>query len=174
MTQAEIIAASTFLGVTLFVLIPYYLLVVRPEAMARAALRQRVRTGGGLVQQTTAGILKEVEKLSVIGPLNQWLTGQSAFATKLRDLIQFWTEEATATIEDNSRYRSERGYRVLRRSSVARARATAEMYREFARRIELDLPGDDHQAIHVSARAVVELAGMVDRARSLRDDVDPR
>ena len=82
--------------------------------------------------------------------------------------------EATATIEDNSRYRSERGYRVLRSVSVPRARATEEMYREFARRIELDLPGDDPRAIRVSARAVVELARLVDEARAARADVDPR
>ncbi|HMS87951.1 MAG TPA: Gfo/Idh/MocA family oxidoreductase [Acidimicrobiales bacterium] len=92
----------------------------------------------------------------------------------VRDLIQFWSDEATATIEDNSRYRSERGYRVLRSVSVPRARATEEMYREFARRIELDLPGDDPRAIRVSARAVVELARLVDEARAARADVDPR
>jgi tight adherence protein B len=91
MSDAELVAAATFVGFTLFVLVPYYLLVVRPEAVARAQLRRRVRTGGGVTftQQTAAGILKEVERLSAIGPLNRLLTRESAFATNLRDIIQF-------------------------------------------------------------------------------------
>jgi tight adherence protein B len=90
-SSPEFLAAVTFLGVALFVLVPYYLVVVRPERAARAALRRRVRTGGSLTAQpsTTAGILKEVERLSAIGPLNEILTGRSVIATGLRDMIQF-------------------------------------------------------------------------------------
>jgi predicted dehydrogenase len=86
----------------------------------------------------------------------------------VRDTIQFWTEEATATIEDNAWYRSESGYGRRRSSKVHRSRATEEMYKEFGRLIADDLPGDDPAAIGRSARTVVELAALVDRARSAR------
>ena len=90
----------------------------------------------------------------------------------VRDLIQLWCGDATATIEDNSRYESERGYRLLRRKNVHRSRATEDMYREFGRRIELDLAGDEPRAIGVSARAVVRLAALVDEARQARRQGD--
>lgn len=86
----------------------------------------------------------------------------------VRDLIQFWRGDATATIEDNARYWSEDRYRVLRRRRVSRTGATERMYAEFGRRIELDLAGDDRRAIAVSAKAVVDLAALVDEARATR------
>ncbi len=92
----------------------------------------------------------------------------------VRDLIQFWTDDATATIEDNATYRAERGHWSTRSRKVHRSRATEEMYKEFGRRIASDLPGDDPRAIAVSATAVVELAALVDRARADRADIDPR
>lgn len=86
----------------------------------------------------------------------------------VRDLIQFWTTDGTATIEDNAHYRAERGYRTSRARSIHRSRATEAMYEEFGRRIADDLPGDDPAAIARSALTVVELAALVEQARSAR------
>jgi tight adherence protein B len=89
MGTAELIAAATFAAVVLIVVGPYLLLVVRPEAASQEVLRQRIKTGGGAVRQKSAGLnlLKDVEKLSVIGPLNKFLGGSGPVAANLRDLV---------------------------------------------------------------------------------------
>jgi len=76
--------------VVLIVLGPYLLLVVRPEAANQEILRQRIKTGGAAVRQKSAGVglLKDVERLSVIGPLNNFLGGSGPIAANLRDLVQ--------------------------------------------------------------------------------------
>jgi tight adherence protein B len=52
-------------------------------------LRQRIKTGGAAVRVRAAGagLLKEAERLSVIGPLNRMLGGEGAIAANLRDLV---------------------------------------------------------------------------------------
>ena len=90
MGTADLVAGGTFVAIVLLVLGPYFLLVVRPEAASQEMLRQRIKTGGGVPTRgrtTGAGLLKDVERLSVIGPLNRFLTGSGAFAANLRDLV---------------------------------------------------------------------------------------
>ena len=89
MGSAELLTGATFVGVLLLVIGPYYLFVVRPEEASQEILRQRIKTGGGAVRQRTPGIglLKEVERFSVIGPLNSLLSGSGVIGAKLRDLV---------------------------------------------------------------------------------------
>jgi tight adherence protein B len=97
MNGYELVITATFIGVALFVLAPYYLFVVRPESAAQEALRQRVRTGGAApIPKAREAILKEVERLSAIGPLNNLLTGNHKIAAGLRDMIQFSGVKITA------------------------------------------------------------------------------
>jgi tight adherence protein B len=90
MGTAELVAGATFLLVVLLVVVPYLLLVERPEAATRDMLRQRIKTGGAAVRAKTSaiGLLREVERLSVIGPLNRMLTGSGRIAATLRDVSQ--------------------------------------------------------------------------------------
>jgi tight adherence protein B len=90
MDGTTLIIAGTFVMVALVILAPYYLLVERPDAAAQAILRQRIKTGAGasVTQPTRARLLKDVERLSTIGPLNSFLSGDNAFATHLRGMIQ--------------------------------------------------------------------------------------
>jgi len=74
------------------------------------------------------------------------------------DLCTFWNGVATATIEDNSSYSSERGYAVLRRRKCHRYRSHELMYQEFSRRIVADAPGDSVRSVEVSAQTVLDLA----------------
>ena len=85
---AELIAGGTFVVVALIVVVPYLLFVVRPETTTREVLRQRIKTGGS-ARVTTAGqgLLKEVEQLSTIGPLQQFLSGDGAVAVNLRNAV---------------------------------------------------------------------------------------
>jgi tight adherence protein B len=90
MGNAELLAGATFLIVALLVAGPYFLLVVRPEASSQEMLRQRIKTGGAAKPRRSAtggGLLKEVERLSVIGPLNKALAGSNAIAANLRDVV---------------------------------------------------------------------------------------
>lgn len=82
----------------------------------------------------------------------------------VRDHISLWSGDATATIEDNCRYRSEKGFGRSRSASCARLRAHEAMYVEFARRIEQDEAGDSLRSIDVSTRAMLTLAELVDSA----------
>jgi len=85
------IVIGTFLFVTLLVLGSYYIFIVQPEEATREKLRQRIRTGGsasGLVRQTGANLLKEVERLSSIGPLHRLLAAETQFAERLRSTLQ--------------------------------------------------------------------------------------
>lgn len=86
----ELLAGLIFLMVVALVLGPYYLLVVRSEAATQDLLRTRIRTGGsgGVVREAGASLLKEVERLSAIGPLNKALAGSNAVAASLRTAIQ--------------------------------------------------------------------------------------
>jgi len=85
----EVIALATFVAVALLVLGPYYLFILRSETADQDMLRQRIRTGGSAARAaaTTRTLLKEAERLSVFGPLNRLLAGNSRFARKLRDVI---------------------------------------------------------------------------------------
>ena len=89
MGTAELVGAATFLAVVLLVVGPYLLFVVRPETAQRSMLRQRIKTGGAAVSPGTLGegLLKDVDRLSVIGPLNRVLSGNSSFAVSLRSLV---------------------------------------------------------------------------------------
>ncbi|MEO6223251.1 MAG: type II secretion system F family protein [Vicinamibacterales bacterium] len=92
MGTAEMIAGATFLVVVLLVVGPYLLLVVRPESANRDMLLQRIKTGGGAASSglsgiTGKGLLKDAERLSVIGPLNKALSGSGAMAVNLRNLV---------------------------------------------------------------------------------------
>src|SRR4029079_5733789 len=90
MGTPELLAAGIFLLVVLIVVGPYYLFVVRPETASQEILRQRIKTGGsaaGVLRPLGAGLLKEVEKLSVIGPLHKMLSGSGAIASALRRVI---------------------------------------------------------------------------------------
>src|SRR5689334_7671177 len=90
MDTTVLIVAGTFVMVALVILAPYYLLVERPDATAQAVLRQRIKTGAGVsaMQPARARLLKDVERLSVIGPLNRFLAGDNRFASHLRAIIQ--------------------------------------------------------------------------------------
>lgn len=90
MGSPELVAVGLFLLVVLIVVGPYYLFVVRPETASQEMLRQRIKTGGsasGVLRPIGVGLLKEVEKLSVIGPLHRMLSGSGAMATALRRVI---------------------------------------------------------------------------------------
>ena len=82
----------------------------------------------------------------------------------VRDLISLWHDDATVTIEDNSRYRSEQGFCRSRSASCSRLRSHEDMYVEFARRISEDSSGDSRRSIEISTRAMVRLAELVDEA----------
>ena len=85
----EIIALGTFVAVVVLVVAPYYLFVLRSETAEQEMLRQRIRTGApARVSLASTALLKEVERLSVIGPLNRALAGESRIAVNLRDVIQ--------------------------------------------------------------------------------------
>jgi len=90
MGSAELVAVGMFVLVAGLVLAPYFFLVVRPEAANREMLRQRIKTGGGAVRTRAGGIglLKEVERLSTIGPLNTALSGGGPLAVHLRHVVQ--------------------------------------------------------------------------------------
>lgn len=79
---------GTFALVAACVLIPYFLLVVRPERANQDLLRQRIRTGGSASSPAAVSLLREVEKLSVIEPLNRMLAGDNRIALRLRDTVQ--------------------------------------------------------------------------------------
>lgn len=89
MGTAELVAGATFFAVLLIVVGPYLLLVVRPEGATRDVLRQRIKTGGAAVRpvSTGQGLLKEVERLSTIGPLHDALSGSGAIAVNLRNVV---------------------------------------------------------------------------------------
>lgn len=90
MGTAELVAGAMFLAVVLLVVGPYLLLVVRPEGAVRDMLRQRIKTGGAAVRpgaMAGGGLLKEVERFSVIGPLNRALSSKGAIAANLRDVV---------------------------------------------------------------------------------------
>lgn len=80
----------------------------------------------------------------------------------VRDLITLWRGDATVTIEDNCRYRSEQGFGRSRTASCPRLQSHEDMYVEFARRIHQDDRGDSRRSIEVSTRAMVHLAEDVD------------
>jgi tight adherence protein B len=89
MGTAELVAGATFVGVLLIIVAPYLLLVVRPEAATRDVLRQRIKTGGAAVRPRTTGqgLLKDVERLSAIGPLHNALAGNGPIAVNLRNVV---------------------------------------------------------------------------------------
>jgi tight adherence protein B len=89
MGTAELIAGGTFVAVVLIVVVPYLLLVVRPEAATKDVLRQRIKTGRSVQRQTATGpgLLKEAERLSAIEPLHQALSGSGAIAVNLRNVV---------------------------------------------------------------------------------------
>jgi len=89
MGTAELIAGGTFVLVAAMVILPYLLLVLRPEIASQEILRQRIKTGGAAVRARAAGatLLKEAERFSVFGPLDRMLSGQTAMAANLRDLV---------------------------------------------------------------------------------------
>ena len=81
----------------------------------------------------------------------------------VRDVCTFWKGDVTVTIEDNSTYRAERGFKVSRTQRCGRLQAHEDMYVEFGRRIAADLAGDSASSIDVSTRAMLELAALVDQ-----------
>lgn len=89
MGTAEFVGAATFLAVVLIIVGPYLLFVVRPESAQRHILRQRIKTGGAPVAPGTIGegLLKDAQRLSVIGPLNRFLSGEGSMAVGLRNLV---------------------------------------------------------------------------------------
>ncbi len=89
MGTPELIAGATFVVVVAMVVVPYLVFVLRPEAASQEILRQRIKTGGAAVRAKApgAGLLKDVEQFSVIGPLNRMLAGSNAVAANLRDLV---------------------------------------------------------------------------------------
>jgi tight adherence protein B len=91
MGNTELIALGMFVGVILLIAGPYYLLVARPETAARDMLKQRIKTGGAATPARSvasrANLLKEVERLSAIGPLNKALSGEGGMAIHLRQLV---------------------------------------------------------------------------------------
>ena len=84
----ELAVIGTFLLVAACVLLPYFFFIVRPETVNQELLRQRIRTGGSLGRPAVS-LLREVEKLSAIEPLNRLLTGDNPIAVELRDTLQF-------------------------------------------------------------------------------------
>jgi tight adherence protein B len=82
-------ALVTFLVVIALVVAPYYFFVLREEAADQEMIRHRIKTGRAVVRTDTRGALfKDVERLSVIGPLDRALAGNSRAAVRLRDVIQ--------------------------------------------------------------------------------------
>ncbi|MEO7193048.1 MAG: type II secretion system F family protein [Vicinamibacterales bacterium] len=93
---AEVAALVTFLAVVLIIAGPYYLFILRTETADKEMIRQRIRTGAVTVRtRTAAGVLKDVERMSVVGPLNRFLAGNNAMAVRLRDAIQLSGIKAT-------------------------------------------------------------------------------
>jgi tight adherence protein B len=89
MGTAELVAGATFVAVLLIVVGPYLLLIVRPETATRDVLRQRIKTGGAAARPGTTGesLLKDVERLSTIGPLHNALAGSGKIAVNLRNVV---------------------------------------------------------------------------------------
>lgn len=86
----------------------------------------------------------------------------------VRDHCVFWSDDASVVIDDGFRYTAERGYRQVRRARIHPFQAHESMYREFARRIEADQPGDDPRTIEESTRTVLHLAGLLDETSERR------
>ncbi|MEO8483182.1 MAG: type II secretion system F family protein [Acidobacteriota bacterium] len=82
-----LIPLLTFLWVAIILAGSYYLFVVRPEAVAQDTLRQRIRTGALAVGARRGSLLKDVEHLSSIGPLQRLLSSDGAAAARLRQVI---------------------------------------------------------------------------------------
>lgn len=91
MDNPQLLAAGTFIVVAAAILGAYYAFVLRDESAEQRLIRQRIRTGGAprRTADTGGGLLKEAERFSAIGPLNQLLGGQGRFALHLRDVIHF-------------------------------------------------------------------------------------
>jgi tight adherence protein B len=91
MSGSALVVVGTFVLVVLLIVGPYYFVVMRPETASREMLQQRIRTGGSagsLVRPVRATLLKEVERISAIRPLNQLLSGESRLVEKLRAMIR--------------------------------------------------------------------------------------
>ena len=88
MGAPELIAAATFLLIALLIAGPYYLFVVRAESVSQQMLRQRIRPAASAVRIAGASLLKDVRRLSAIGPLERVLGGSGRVAENLRGAIQ--------------------------------------------------------------------------------------
>jgi tight adherence protein B len=81
-----LIPAVIFGAVLLMVFAPYWLVVERPEAAARHALRSRLRRSPSL-QATPAELGKEVRRLSNIAAFNRILANRESLVGPLRRMI---------------------------------------------------------------------------------------
>lgn len=82
----------------------------------------------------------------------------------VRDVCVFWKDDASATIIDSRRYVSERGYRTINSKRAHPYQAHRNMYREFAKRIAEDAPGDDCASLDLSTRTMLQLACLLDES----------
>src|SRR5690606_28931165 len=85
-----LVAAATFPLVLLVIGGAYYAFVLREETAEQRLIRRRIRMGTAprRVAEARQGLLKEAQRFSAIGLLNQWLGGDGRFAIHLRDVIQ--------------------------------------------------------------------------------------
>jgi len=87
-----LIIIATFAATLLVVLVPYYLFVVKPDETERRKLRRRLRSIHEPISTKRdthkKGILKDIERLSAIGPLNALLVEGGPLAAHLRDVIR--------------------------------------------------------------------------------------
>ncbi len=90
MTPIVVFVGGTFVLVSALILVPYYIYVVRPDLAARESLKARLRglgPSGSSTKPDAPGVLRDVERLSAIGPLNSLLAGSDVVTGHLRELI---------------------------------------------------------------------------------------
>jgi len=85
------------------------------------------------------------------------LTDRGANRIGLQDYVELRTADGTASITNGSRYRAERGKRVVRTSSGNRMDPYRHMYGTIARAVANGSPGDSLASIDSSCRAVLGL-----------------
>ena len=89
------------------------------------------------------------------------LTDRGSPRVGLRDHVELRSDNATATLVDSSRYRVERGDRLVRRMRFHKFAGHRRMYRSIADAIASGRPGDSVRSVKVSTELVLDLEEMV-------------
>jgi tight adherence protein B len=83
-----IFAAATFALVLLIIVGFYWVLVVRPETESQSRLHKRLKASVSHARAKQLGVLKEVERLSAVGPVNAALERLRGLSDPLQRLIE--------------------------------------------------------------------------------------